>query len=198
MITFSHLEKVKPFSWPGIKTIPDYCWVFLIGFIFFRFGFKFSYFQNRLRKRVNLETTGMNRSRYVIWFCKVLWLLPECNLTPGRPEWPMVGSGEQCERTGLSGLGEWAIAACPPSPGAVLGCQRRGQAQRIQPVSLIILTLWVWGFLFFFFLFNVVEAKVSLFRFLRHASVPQMSSEYRKHQFGFHSHGNTTMFWKTI
>lgn len=175
-------RKENLFSWPRIKTVPDYCWVFLFGFIFFSLAlFNFSYFQNRLRKRVNLETTGMNRSRYVIWFCKVLWLLPECNLTPGGPQWPMVESGEQCERTGLSGLGKWVIAACPPSPGAVPGCPWKGQSQRSQSVSLIVLTLWVLGFSFsFFFSFNVVDAKVSLFRFLRHASVLQMSSESRK------------------
>lgn len=38
-------------------------------------------------------------------FCKVLPRLPECNLTPGRPKRPMMGGGEQCARTGLSGLG---------------------------------------------------------------------------------------------
>ena len=51
---------------------------------------------------------------------------------------------------------------------------------------------------FFFFSFNVVDAKVSLFRFLRHASVLQMSSESRKHQFGFCSHGNKTTLWKKM
>lgn len=42
-----------------VKAVSDYCWIFL-------FGFKFSCFQNILKKRVNLETTGMYRSRYVI------------------------------------------------------------------------------------------------------------------------------------
>ena len=53
-------------------------------------------------------------------------------------------------------------------------------------------------FFFFFFSFNVVDAKVSLFRFLRHASVLQMSSESRKHHFGFCSHGNKTTLWEKM
>lgn len=32
-------------------------------------------------------------------------MLSECNLMPGRPQWPMMESGELCERTGISGLG---------------------------------------------------------------------------------------------
>lgn len=47
-------------------------------------------------------------------------MLPECNLTPGRPKWPTMESGERCERTGISGLGsELLQPACPPSPGTV-------------------------------------------------------------------------------
>lgn len=55
IITYNLFEKEKL----KVKTVSDHCWLFLLGF-------KFSCFQNMLRKRVNLETAGMDRSRYVI------------------------------------------------------------------------------------------------------------------------------------
>lgn len=32
-------------------------------------------------------------------------MLPECNMIPCRPKWPMMEREELCERTGISGLG---------------------------------------------------------------------------------------------
>lgn len=72
MITFSHLEKVKPFSWPRIKTIPDYCWVFLIGFIFFASVFHFLIFRTGSEKGLILRPqvwTGLGMWSGFARFC---------------------------------------------------------------------------------------------------------------------------------
>lgn len=203
MITFSHLEKVKPLSWPRIKTIPDYCWVFLFGFIFFASVLNFLIFRPGSEQGLIL--------RPQVWTGLGMWsgFARSCgcclNVT-----WHQVGpSGQWWEEENNVrelALQVWVSEQSQPAlhvPELSWGVSEKAQWKSTGKSACCLdhIDFVGLGFslsLFFFFSFNVVEAKVSLFRFLRHASVLQMSSEYRKHQFGFHSHGKKTMFWKKI
>ena len=197
MVTFGHLEKVKPFSWPRIKTIPDYCWVFLFGFIFFASVLNFLIFRPGSEQGLILRPqvwTGLGMWSGFARSCGCCLSVTWHQVGPSGQWWEVENNVRELA------LQVWVSEQSQPAlhvQGLSWGVSEKAEHRE---VSLLPWSYWLCGFgvFFFVFSFNVVEAKVSLFRFLRHASVLQMSSEYRKHQFGFHLHGKKTMFWKKI
>lgn len=106
--------------------------------------------------------------------------------------------------------GEWVIAACLPSESwnCSSECQQKGESrERSWPVSFGLIILILWDFFFFFFYLNMVETKVSLFRFPKGLlqlcmchQKPDSETSYlkKKSQFVLHSHEIKTAFEKGL